>query len=116
MQIITTHPTIQKKIEKMKTNPNDDRNKDYKMARKIKINGRLKPKYLSSYIKYNKLNVPLKYKNYQIKNANIKTQLHAAYMRNTLNVRTGKGCCKIMKKYIYLRQKLTIRKLSDSKI
>lgn len=54
----------------MKTNPNSDRNKDYKMARKIKISKELKPKYLSSYIKYNKLNVPLKYKNYQIKNTN----------------------------------------------
>lgn len=42
MQIITTHPTIQKKIEKMKTNPNDDRNKDYKIARKIKISKEIK--------------------------------------------------------------------------
>ena len=37
MQIITTYPIIQKKTEKMKTNPNDDRNKDYKIAGKIKI-------------------------------------------------------------------------------
>lgn len=42
MQIITTHPTIQKKIEKMKTNPNDDRNKDYKIAGKIKISKQIK--------------------------------------------------------------------------
>lgn len=33
MQIITTYPTIQKKIEKMKTNPNDNRNKDYRTGR-----------------------------------------------------------------------------------
>ena len=74
MQIITTYPIIQKKIEKMKTNPNDDRNKDYKIAGKIKIIkqlGDLNPNTLSSYSKYNKLNVPLKYKNYQIKNTNL---------------------------------------------
>ena len=40
MQIITTYPTIHKKKKKMKTNPND-RNKDYKIAGKIKISKQL---------------------------------------------------------------------------